>query len=65
MKRSAPSAQRNRGPIAAVLADWLPSTGLVLEVASGSGQHAIYFAERFPNLDWQPTDSAPDALSSI
>ena len=65
MKRSAPSAQRNRGPIAAVLADWLPSTGLVLEVASGSGQHAIYFAERFPNLDWQPTDSDPDALSSI
>ena len=65
MKLSAPSAQRNREPIAAVLAGWLRASGLVLEVASGSGEHAAYFAERFPDLDWQPSDPDPDALNSI
>jgi hypothetical protein len=64
-KRSAPAALRNREPIAGALADWLPSDGTVLEIASGTGEHAIFFAERFPNLDWQPTDQHPDALSSI
>lgn len=63
--RSAPAALRNREPIAAVLAEWLPSTGLVLEVASGTGEHAAYFAERFPDLEWQPSDLHPDALGSI
>lgn len=65
MKLSSPSAQRNREPIAAVLVDWLPDSGLVLEVASGSGEHAVFFAERFPQLDWQPSDPDPAALSSI
>jgi len=65
VKLSHPSVQRNREPIAAVLADWLPASGLVLEVASGSGEHAAYFAERFPDLDWQPSDSDPNALGSI
>ena len=65
MKLSSPSAQRNRQPIAAVLADWLPDTGLVLEVASGSGEHAVHLARAFPQLDWQPSDPDPDALSSI
>ena len=64
-KRSAPAALRNREPIAEVLADWLPTRGLVLEIASGTGEHAVHFAERFPNLDWQPTDLHADALSSI
>jgi hypothetical protein len=64
-QRSAPAALRNREPIADVLAEWLPSSGLVLEIASGSGEHAIYFAERFPALDWQPSDVHPDALGSI
>jgi hypothetical protein len=62
---SAPAALRNREPIAKVLADWLPATGLVLEVASGTGEHAVYFAERFPALEWQPSDIHPDALASI
>ena len=64
-RRSAPAALRNREPIAQVLQDWLPAKGLVLEIASGSGEHAVYFAGRFPNLEWQPSDIHPDALSSI
>jgi len=48
-----------------VLAEILPASGLVLEVASGAGEHAAFLAERFPALDWQPTDPDPDALSSI
>jgi SAM-dependent methyltransferase len=65
LRRSAPAALRNREPIADVLRDWLPRSGLVLEIASGSGEHAIYFAERFPTLDWQPSDIHPEALASI
>lgn len=64
-RRSAPAALRNREPIADVLAEWLPGSGLVLEIASGSGEHAVYFAERFPHLEWQPSDIHPDALASI
>lgn len=64
-RRSAPAASRNREPIAEVLADWLPPSGTVLEVASGTGEHAAWFAQRFPNLIWQPSDAHPDALASI
>jgi len=64
-RRSAPAALRNREPIAEVLARWLQPTGLVLEIASGTGEHAAYFAERFPALEWQPSDIHPDALGSI
>ena len=64
-RRSAPAALRNREPIAQVLADWLPERGLVLEIASGSGEHAVFFAERFPQLEWQPSDVHPHALESI
>lgn len=63
--RSAPAAQRNREPIADILREWLPHSGIILEIASGTGEHAVHFAERFPNLEWQPTDIHPDALSSI
>jgi hypothetical protein len=65
MRRSAPAALRNREPIAEVLQEWLPEHGLVLEIASGTGEHATYFAERFPVLEWQPSDVHPDALTSI
>lgn len=64
-KRESPAAQRNRAPIAEVLADELPETGLVLEIASGTGEHAIHFAERFPDLQWQPSDPQPEARASI
>lgn len=64
-RRSAPAALRNREPIARVLSEWLPQKGLVLEIASGTGEHAAYFALVFRGLDWQPTDVHADALSSI
>ena len=65
MRRYAPATERNREPIAAVLADVLPGAGLVLEVASGTGEHCAAFAERFPGLTWQPSDPDGDALASI
>jgi hypothetical protein len=65
MKRYAPATARNREPIREVLARELPSTGLVLELASGSGEHALYLALQFPHLQWQPTDLDADALASI
>lgn len=65
MRRYAPATLRNREPIAAVLAEELPARGLVLEVASGSGEHAAYFADRFPALTWQPSDPDGDSLASI
>jgi SAM-dependent methyltransferase len=55
----------NREPILEVLRRVLPPRGLVLEVASGSGEHAVYFANRLPTLLWQPTDLDPRALASI
>ena len=64
-RRSAPAALRNREPILNVLRDWLPTRGLVLEIASGTGEHVVYFAEHFPQLEWQPSDIHPEALSSI
>lgn len=64
-KRHAPATLRNRDAITAVLADWLPATGTVLEIASGSGEHAVHFAAAFPDLDWQPSDADPAGLTSI
>lgn len=64
MKQHSPSFERNKDAIVSVLREVLPSTGLVLEVGSGSGQHAAYIASRMPSIEWQPTD-LPDNLPSI
>lgn len=64
-KRFAPATERNRDAILAVLRDELPPSGRVLEVASGSGEHAVHFATALPALDWQPSDPDPAALASI
>jgi SAM-dependent methyltransferase len=54
-----PSAKRNKGPILTVLERVLPRSGLVLEIASGTGQHVVHFARALTELSWQPSD--PDA----
>jgi SAM-dependent methyltransferase len=61
----APATARNRDPILDVLRGILPKSGLVLEIASGSGQHVVYFAEHFPHLTFQPSDPDAAALQSI
>jgi hypothetical protein len=60
-----PATQRNREPIRSALADVLPATGTVLEIASGSGEHAAFLAPFFENLTWQPSDRDPTLLASI
>lgn len=65
MKQHAPATERNREPILAMLRKVLPSSGTVLEVASGTGEHVRFFAEALPQLDWQPSDADPRALASI
>jgi hypothetical protein len=65
MKRHAPAAARNREPILAVLRRTLPEHGKLLEVASGTGEHAVYFASALEGLRWQPSDVSDDALASI
>lgn len=60
-----PATLRNRGPIRDALREILPETGVVLEIASGSGEHTAYFAPQFRTLDWQPTDGDDTLLASI
>lgn len=61
----APAADRNRAPILAVLQRVLPQSGLVLEIASGTGQHVAHFAAALPHLQWQPSDPDPAQRASI
>jgi SAM-dependent methyltransferase len=63
--RSAPAAARNREPILRVLRECLPRPAQVLEIASGTGEHAVWFSNALPKLTWQPTDHDPEALRSI
>lgn len=61
-RRSSPAALRNRAPILAVLQKHLPpQTAHLLEIASGTGEHAVFFAQALPRLVWQPSD--PDAAN--
>jgi SAM-dependent methyltransferase len=64
-RRSAPHVARNAAPIVELLRRVLPARGLVLEIASGSGEHALHFAREFPKLLFQPSDPEPAALRSI
>ena len=64
-RQFSPSAARNCGPILDALRPCLPSAGLVLEVASGSGEHCAHLAAALPGLTFQPTDPDADALASI
>ncbi|WP_417832265.1 DUF938 domain-containing protein [Terasakiella sp.] len=60
-----PATARNRDPILAVLKRFLPDRGRVLEIASGSGEHVVHFAQHYPGLVWQPSDLDPACLKSI
>lgn len=64
-RQYAPATQRNREPILEVLLQVLPPTGTVLEVSSGTGEHAVFFAPRLPNRKWIPSDPNPVARASI
>jgi SAM-dependent methyltransferase len=65
MRREAPAAARNRQPILDVLRPRLPATGLVLEIASGTGEHTMHFAAALPGLTFQPSDPSDEARASI
>lgn len=60
-----PAAERNKGPILEALKRVLPLTGLVLEIASGTGQHVVHFAQALPALSWQPSEPDPELLAVI
>jgi hypothetical protein len=63
--QTSPAARRNRDPILAVLRRVMPADGTVLEIASGTGEHAVHFAAALSHLTWQPTDYDREALASI
>ena len=64
-RRHSAAAERNQGPILAELLRLLPAKGLLLEIASGTGQHAAHFAPALPGWQWQPSDGEEDAQVSI
>ncbi len=64
-RRFSPSTSRNRAPILAVLERVLPATGRVLEIASGTGEHAVFLARALPGIAWQPSDPDAAARASI
>jgi hypothetical protein len=65
VRLASPAAERNKEPIAELLDGLLPSSGEVLEISSGAGQHVVHFARRIPRLIWQPTERDAASLRSI
>ena len=63
--QSSPAADRNKGPILAALQGLLPAQGRLLELAAGTGQHAVHCAAGLPGWQWLPTDPSPDAVASV
>jgi Protein of unknown function (DUF938) len=64
-RQYAPATLRNRDFVLDVLRDVLPATGVILEIASGSGEHVVHFARNLPSLVFQPSDPDPDARLSV
>jgi Protein of unknown function (DUF938) len=65
LRRYAPATDRNREPILAILRQVLPTTGTILEISSGTGEHAVFMAPQLAPRYWLPSDPNPDARSSI
>jgi Protein of unknown function (DUF938) len=65
LRRYAPATERNREPILAVLQQVLPPTGTILEISSGTGEHAVFMAPQLAPRYWLPSDPNPDARDSI
>lgn len=65
LRQFAPATERNRHVILPILQRVLPPAGTVLEIGSGSGQHAVFFAAQLPQLQWQPSERDVGALASI
>ncbi len=64
-RRYAPATQRNREPLLQVLRGLLPEGGRVLEIASGTGEHGVWFSQQLKGLTWQPSDPNPELRQSI
>lgn len=64
-RQFAPATERNREPILNSLKGWLPTEGTVLEIASGSGEHAVFFAPEVKPLQWQPSNLDQAQLDSV
>ncbi len=64
-RKHSSAAERNRQAILEVLQQWLPAQGTALEIAAGTGQHAVHFAAGLPGWQWQPSDPDPSSLASI
>jgi Protein of unknown function (DUF938) len=65
LRRYAPATERNREPILAILQQVLPSTGTILEISSGTGEHAVFMAPQLAPRHWLPSDPNPEARASI
>ena len=65
VKQLSESSERNKHPMLDVLQSVLPENGTVLEIASGTGQHAVHFAANLPGVRWQPSDIDPDLRASV
>jgi Protein of unknown function (DUF938) len=64
-RQFAPATQRNREAILEILLQILPASGTILEIASGTGEHAVYFAARLTDRKWLPSDPNPQSRASI